>query len=581
MNTQNKNLRAAIYLRVSTDEQARGGYGLDVQDEKLKTYVKLNDYTLDEQHIYRDEGYSGTLPVEERPELRRLMENAKKHEFDVLITYRLDRVFRKTRLLLEVLDDLEKLKIGFKSVTESIDTTTHTGKFVITLLGGVAEMEREVIRERTTNGRIKAAKSGKWVTGIPPYGYNIIEKPDENGKMKRTGLLKVNTEEAKWVKQFFKWVVVDRLSLREVQKKANDLKIPLPRRKVSNKKTLSYWHKRTIGRILTNENYTGIANFRKYKRPFNNLTSITDESLLRAKEDWISINIPSIVSSEMFEQCKQQLLKNRDFSKRNQKRTYLFSKIIYCGNCGFKLFGGYQPPKKEGNAGSKYYHGLCSKQEVGTSRRCPVCDQVGEVRLLPIWERIKEILKRPQLTLEKLAKYNNENNDREEIKEQLEQVKKARAEITQKRQRLALLFAEGEMDRVSYKETLLKCQSDDDQLHKDQLRLERQLLTKNEIKNVAQLIEEQHKKLTERIDSLTYEEQQEVLRLLVKRVIVYPKQAEAEVELNFNAETNNSIVIPREMASVPSSLWDNNAKTRPTICNGREVISTLRDDTVG
>lgn len=566
--------RAAIYLRVSTDEQARGGYGLNVQDEKLKTFVKLNDYILEDKHIYRDEGYSGTLPVEERPEMNRMIENARNHEFDVVIAYRLDRVFRKTRLLLEVLDEFEKLKIGFKSVTESIDTTTHTGKFVITLLGGVAEMEREVIRERTTSGRIKAAKDGKWVTGVPPYGYNMVERQDENGKMKRTGELEINQKEAKWVKQFFKWIAVDRMSLREIQKKANEMKIPLPRRKVSDKKTLNYWHKRTIGRMVTNENYTGVANFRKYKRPFNNLTSITDETLLREKSDWISIKIPAIISVETFELCKKQLMSNREFSKRNQKRTYLFSKIIYCGSCGFKLFGGYQPSKTEGVIGAKYYHGLCTKPEVGTSQRCKTCDQIGEVRLLPVWDKLKEILKQPQITLEKLTKYNQEKGDKEEVKDQLEQIKKARAGISQKRQRLALLFAEGEIDRASYKETLLKCQTEDEDLQKSQLQLERQLLTKKEIASMAEIIERQHRQLVERIDSLTYDEQQEVLRLLVKKLTVYPKQAEAEIELNFNPESQE------ELAGSSTILRDNNAKNSPTTIDNGEGGIVLRDETV-
>jgi site-specific DNA recombinase len=560
MNTITTKKRAAIYLRVSTDEQARAGYGLDVQNEKLRTFVEFNDYILDEKHVYRDEGFSGTLPVEERPGLKRLMENARNHEFDVIVVYRLDRIFRKVRLLLEVLDEIQNLKVGFKSVTESFDTTSPTGQFLVTLLGGVAEMERDTIRERTTSGRIKAAKSGKWVTGIPPYGFNLIKK---------TGQLEVNVEEAKWVRAFFRWVAVDRMSLREIQQKANDMKVPVPRRKVSKKKTLNYWHKRTIGRILTNENYTGIASFRKYKRPFKNLTSIIDESLLREKDDWIQIKIPQIITPAMFEKCKQQLIKNREFSKRNQKRTYLFSKIIYCGACGFKLFGGYQPPKKDGGAGSKYYHGLCSKAEVGTSRRCKTCEQIGENRLIPIWDRLTAILKQPEVTLGKLAKYNAEKTKDSEAEVELAQIKKAMEAIMEKRPRLALLFSEGEMDHASYKKALMECRVQEEQLRQEQMRLERQLLTKNEIKDIAEIIEAQYKKLVSRLDSLEYEEKQQALRLMVKRVIVYPKKAEAEVELNFNPEYEASLL----------QLQDNNRNNVPTIREGvGAVAAILRDN---
>jgi site-specific DNA recombinase len=573
-----KTIRAAIYIRVSTDEQVRGGYGLDVQDEKLRTFIKLNDYILDEKHIYRDEGFSGTLPVEERPGMKRMMEDAKKREFDVVVAYRLDRLFRKTRLLLNVLEELDNLKIGFKSVTESIDTSTHTGRLVITVLGGIAEMERDTIRERTSNGRITAAKKGRWVTGIPPYGYNLIKETDQAGNRKNTGMLEINKEEAKWVRQFFRWIVVDRLPLREVQRRANQLKIPIPRRKVSNKKTHNFWHTRTIGRMITNENYTGIASFRKYKRPFKNLTSIIDESLLRKKEDWIEIKIPQIITPAMFERCKQQLIRNRDFSKRNQKRTYLFSKIIYCGACGFKLFGGYQPSKKEGGAGSKYYHGMCSKQQVGETKRCGTCEQVGEIRLLPIWDRLKEILKRPQITLERLTKYNKDKNKDDDTKDQLDQIKKALEIAEEKRPRLALLFSEGEMDHEAYRKTLLECKTKEGQLREEQMRLERQLLTRGEIKDIAKIIEAQYKKLLERLDSLNYEEKQEVLRLMLKKVIVYPKKGEAEMELTFKT---GEIAISPLIGALPvpayAGLWDDNAKNGLTTINkGREKVGVSR-----
>jgi site-specific DNA recombinase len=544
-------MRAAIYIRVSTDEQIKG-YGLIVQDEKLRAFVKLHDYELDEEHVYKDEGFSGSLPVEERPGIKKLLEDARNREFDVVITYRLDRMFRKTKLLLEMVDELEKCKVGFKSMTESFDTTSVTGKGLMSILAVIAEMERGTIQERTMNGRASAARDGKWVTGVPPYGYTLNKK---------TKKLKVHPEEARWVKTFFKWVVTERLSLRVIQQRANEMKIPLPRRKVSEKKTLNYWHKRTIGRILTNETYTGTAYFRKYKRPFNNLTSLIDENMLRDKAGWISIIVPSIVSKNLFEESKQQLIKNREFSARNQKRTYLFSKIIYCGNCGFKLFGGFQPSRKEGGTGTKYYHGLCTKNEVGTTKRCSTCDQIAEVRLLPIWDRLKEILKKPELTLNKLAKYNGDREGKDDSEERLVHVNKALDSLNSKRLRFAQLYAEGEIEYKAFKNSTTECKAQEDQLQQEKLRLQRHLLTKKEIKEISDVINTQYKKLTDRLDMLTYEEKQTAMRLLLKRIIVHPKKAEAEVELNFNSGNN----IPRGLIESPikglsyAQLRDNNA----------------------
>ena len=79
MHDNKQKLRAAIYLRVSTDEQSKDGYGIAYQDEKVKSFIKSQDYLIDEKrHIYKDEGFSGTLPIEERPALRALFEAAEK-----------------------------------------------------------------------------------------------------------------------------------------------------------------------------------------------------------------------------------------------------------------------------------------------------------------------------------------------------------------------------------------------------------------------------------------------------------------------------------------------------------------------
>ena len=145
-NTQLAKIRVAIYLRVSTDEQAKEGYGLVYQEEKLRAFVQSQNYQLSEESIYKDEGFSGSLPIAERPSLKKLFEDADKKKFDVVLVYRLDRFFRKTRLLLEAMERLSSHKVGFRSITESFDTTNITGRFMTTLLGAIAEMERDTIK---------------------------------------------------------------------------------------------------------------------------------------------------------------------------------------------------------------------------------------------------------------------------------------------------------------------------------------------------------------------------------------------------------------------------------------------------
>ena len=95
---ENKKLRAGLYIRVSKEEQLLG-YGIDVQDERGRAFIQSQNYFLDKKHTYREEGYSGTLPISERPELKRLFEDAKAGELDIIIVPRLDRFFRKISLV--------------------------------------------------------------------------------------------------------------------------------------------------------------------------------------------------------------------------------------------------------------------------------------------------------------------------------------------------------------------------------------------------------------------------------------------------------------------------------------------------
>src|SRR5581483_3863492 len=92
---EHKKVRVALYLRVSTDEQAREGNGLAVQEEKLRAFCKSqpDEYILSEDCVYKDEGYSGSLDIKQRPQLAKLFADAEQHKFDVVIVYRLDRFF--------------------------------------------------------------------------------------------------------------------------------------------------------------------------------------------------------------------------------------------------------------------------------------------------------------------------------------------------------------------------------------------------------------------------------------------------------------------------------------------------------
>lgn len=342
--------RAAVYLRVSTDEQAERGHGLDVQKDTLVKYCKDSGYSLDEKHIYTDGGFSGSLPINKRPSLKKLFEDAGQNQFDIVVVARLDRFFRNLGHAIDAVAKLREHKIAFRSATETFETETINGELMFHLLASFAHHERKLIAYRMSGGRLKSAKEGKWVTGVPPYGYRVE---------KATKKLVVVPEEEKVVRMFYEWLVYEKCSLTEICKRANELGLPAPKHKtIKKRKTHNFWWKKTINRILVNEVYTGDFYYCKYKRPFKYLNAVLDKEHQRPEEEHVSIKVPPIISVELFQAAIKQLSKNRSDSLRNTKRPYLFGKLLYCGYTKHKLQSGYQTPRvhKDSPTLGKYYH---------------------------------------------------------------------------------------------------------------------------------------------------------------------------------------------------------------------------------
>ncbi len=147
-------MRVAIYARVST---SNNGQDPTMQTRELREYAERRGWELAGEYI--DIGISGTK--ERRPELDRLMQEAHKRRFDVVAVWRFDRFARSVSHLIRALETFRALGIEFVSLSESVDTSTPTGKMVFTVLGAVAELERSLIVERVKAGLRNARAKGK------------------------------------------------------------------------------------------------------------------------------------------------------------------------------------------------------------------------------------------------------------------------------------------------------------------------------------------------------------------------------------------------------------------------------------
>lgn len=158
--------RAVLYSRVSTTN----GQDPEVQSREIREYCKRRGWSLAAEYV--DVGISGAK--ERRPQLDRLISDAHKRRFDVLVVWRFDRFARSVSHLLRALETFRALGIEFVSLSEQVDTSTPTGKMIFTVLGAVAELERSLIAERVRAGLRNARAKGKRL-GRPSKQVNAAQ----------------------------------------------------------------------------------------------------------------------------------------------------------------------------------------------------------------------------------------------------------------------------------------------------------------------------------------------------------------------------------------------------------------------
>jgi DNA invertase Pin-like site-specific DNA recombinase len=146
-----QNLRTAIYARVSTKEQS-----CDLQLRDLRAYCTARNFNVTREYI--DSGFSGAK--DSRPALNELMADARKRKFDAVIVWRFDRFARSTKHLLLALEEFKSLGIQFISYQENIDTSSPLGQALFTIVSAVAQLERDLIRERVSSGMRNAKAKG-------------------------------------------------------------------------------------------------------------------------------------------------------------------------------------------------------------------------------------------------------------------------------------------------------------------------------------------------------------------------------------------------------------------------------------
>lgn len=260
--------KAYIYTRVSSAIQVEG-FSLEAQLERINQYAKAFD--IETIRTYTDAGKSGKS-VNGRDEFKQMIEDikAEKDKVDYVLVFKLSRLGRNAADVLNNLAVMQKHGVNLICVDDGLDSSKDSGKLVITILSGVAEMERENILIQTMEGRKQKAREGKWNGGFAPLGYSLID-----------GKLIINEEEAKSIKKIFDLYINSDMGANGVAKHLLYLDIKKPIRQ--NGKA-PYFSAHLIRKILDNPVYNGKIAYGRHK---TTVDSKTGNSKLKKSKDFI------------------------------------------------------------------------------------------------------------------------------------------------------------------------------------------------------------------------------------------------------------------------------------------------------
>ncbi|WP_294364740.1 recombinase family protein [uncultured Clostridium sp.] len=495
----NKN-KIAIYCRVSSDDQKERDT-IENQIEILNTYIEFKE-NLEKAGEYLDDGISGTIPFQERPAGKRLIEGCKNGLFNSILVWKIDRFGRDTLSGLSAVELLRQYNVEIISVTEPFDLNTPTGRFQFITYLNMAELERNNILDRMFIGATRAAKKGKWLGGIVPYGYYVNKER----------YLEINEFEANVVRKIFDLYIHEKMSTLKIAIYLNNIGIDcnyaaIGTGKSNSNKRKAVWSLSSIQRILSSETYKGIHEYGKRG-------SRRTETIIR--------EVPAIIPIEVYEEAEKARKNNKITASRNSpNRNFLLRRLIKCEECGRTFYGVYYKSKNSvySCSGKK----PPAKQLYGV--KCTSLNINADDIEKDVWNLCVEFMK----DYKNLKLNTRDDKEIEEIKNNIKLVDKNLKNLENEKNNVIKLFR-----KEIITESELEIQIKD--LKKDE---NRYIKYRQDLNNNLDIFENKNRILNDyentlkyykdRLENLTLEEKQEVLNLLIKEIRVGTEIVEGEL----------------------------------------------------
>ena len=516
-------MKVALYARVSTQRQEKAGT-IASQIEALRNHAAQENYEIAEDYICLDDGYSGTLLA--RPELDRLRDGAQAGAFDAVLVLAADRLSRKYAYLILIMEEFERFGAPVIFLEQPPSDDPHTS-LLVQIQGAVAEYDRIKMAERYRRGKLYRARQGEVFWTNIPYGYRRIARRDGV-----PAHLVIDDRAGAVVREVFDWHANQGMSVRQIAKRLTKEGHPTP-------KGGEKWGETTVHRILRREAYLGTYYYNQSEQvtvPSSDGCSFRMKKVLRPQSEWIAVSIPPLIDRETFERSKAQHGPNEQFSPRNlREERWLLRRLLRCGKCGFKC-ACVRDKKRSHVPRSHYYR--CDKQDrVAGPPRC----HPNHIRAQPlddlVWSEIRRHLLDPELLMKAQTKTNQAQSlDESFLTRQLVNAKERLARVQEERRRLIDAFQGGFIVKEEFEQRAGTVVSRISQLQDDLQVLKAEQNTASDGKSLLTKISHFTSTVTDRLDRMTFHEQQELARQVLEEVVL----CDNTVKLFFNIPLTSS-----------------------------------------
>lgn len=506
---------AAIYARVSSARQQQNA-NIASQLAALEQYAAAHAYQVAPQHIYQDDGYSGTTL--DRPALDRLRDAVAQGELEAILILAPDRLARQFAYQYIVNEEFERA--GCQVVF-----TNHAGfgappqeRMLREMTSVFAEYERAQIAERCRRGRLFRARQGQLWVKEGPYGYTFLPRTENC-----PGKLILNEAEAAVVRRIFAWLVDEQLSTYQITQRLNQSG-------TLTRHGLPYWAPTTVAQIVRNTVHQGLFHYNKHQHavpkqrqmPVDKPTSTPLSSRVRRpREEWIAIAVPALVDEQTWDLAQAQLRLNRERAPRNNKQhAYLLKGLLVCGPCQVRLTGraGSARKPRRGYCCPRKHSALAAplKPCLGRSVSAALIEEL-------VWQNVSQLLREPQLLLAQYQLRQEQNSGTPQAQEQ-QRLERKLAALKSEERRLLDAFQAGLLELPELQTRNQRLAEEAARVRQRCVALKQQQQAQERQATISATLEGFCRNLNAALDNPSFETKQRILSLVVDKVVVQTDQ---------------------------------------------------------